>query len=125
VLPGAKVDRAFEGRRLDRWFNTDAFIRAKCNGCPGEGIFVGPLGYGTAGVNLFDASAQKTWDFALFKEFRFKEKHRVQFRWEAFNFLNTPQFSAPSSSLGSATFGRISSTITNNREMQFGLKYFF
>jgi len=125
VVSGAKVVRVMQGRTLDRWFNTDAFIRSKCNGCPGEGIFVEPLGYGTAGANLFDAPAQKTWDFALFKEFRFRERHRVQFRWEAFNILNTPQFSAPSSSLGSATFGRISSTITNNREMQFGLKYFF
>jgi len=125
VVAGAKVDRVMDGRNLDRWFNTDAFVRSKCNGCAGEGLFMGPLGYGTAGVNLFDAPAQKTWDFALFKEFRVKERHRVQFRWEAFNFLNTPQFSAPSSSVGSATLGRITSTINNNREMQFGLKYFF
>ena len=68
---------------------------------------------------------QKTWDYALFKEFRIKERHRVEVRWESFNFLNTPQFSAPSRSLGSATFGRITSTTTDNREMQFGLKYFF
>jgi hypothetical protein len=125
VAPGAAVTRVMDGRSLDRWFNTDAFIRAKCEGCAGEGIFLGPQGYGTAGVNLFDAPATKTWDFALFKEFRMKERHRLQFRWEAFNFTNTPQFSAPSASLGSATFGRISSTINNNREMQFGLKYFF
>ena len=114
-----------EGRNLNRWFNTDAFVRSKCDGCPGAGLFIGPKGYGNAGVNLLDAPAQKTWDFALFKEFRIKEGHRLQFRWEAFNFLNTPQFSAPARSLGEATFGRITSTITGNREMQFGLKYFF
>ena len=125
VVPGAKVDRAMPGRTLDRWFNTDAFIRAKCNGCPGAGIFAGPKGYGTAGVGLFDAPAQKTWDFALFKEFRARETHRVQFRWEAFNFLNTPQFNAPDRTLGDATFGRITSTIISNREMQFALKYIF
>jgi hypothetical protein len=84
-----------------------------------------PLGYGNAGVALFDAPAQKTWDFALFKEFKVREGHTVQFRYEAFNFLNTPQFSAPDRSLGSATFGRITSTVINNREMQFGLKYRF
>jgi hypothetical protein len=113
------------GRSLSQWFNTAAFVRSKCNGCPGEGIFVGPLGYGNAGVALFDAPAQKTWDFALFKEFKVREGHTVQFRYEAFNFLNTPQFSAPDRSLGSATFGRITSTVINNREMQFGLKYRF
>jgi hypothetical protein len=125
VVPGAAVTRVMAGRTLARWFNTDAFVRSKCNGCPGEGTFVGPLGYGTAGVNLFDAPATKTWDFALFKEFRIKERHRIQFRWEAFNFTNTPQFSAPNATMGSATFGSITSTINNNREMQFGLKYFF
>src|SRR5260370_27225759 len=125
VVPGAKVDRVLEGRTLDHWFNTDAFIQAKCNGCAGAGTFVGPKGYGTAGVGLFDAPAQKTWDFALFKEFRIREAQRVQFRWEAFNFLNSPQFNPPDRTRGTATFGRITSTITSNREIQFALKYIF
>jgi hypothetical protein len=125
VVAGQKVDRVMEGRTLDRWFNTAAFVRSKCDGCAGEGIYVGPKGYGGAGTFLFDAPAQKTWDFALFKEFRVKEGHRLQFRYEAFNFLNTPQFNAPSRTLGAADFGRINSTVVNNREMQFGLKYLF
>lgn len=113
------------GRTIDRWFNTAAFVRSKCDGCAGEGTSSGGRGYGNAGVSLFDSPAHKTWDFALFKEFRVKEGQKVQFRYEAFNFLNTPQFSAPSRSLGAADFGRISGTIINNREMQFGLKYVF
>jgi hypothetical protein len=126
VVSGKTVDRVMAGRNLDRWFDTSAFVRSKCDGCPGEGVFLpGTLGYGNAGVTLFDAPAQKTWDFALFKDFRIREGHRLQFRWEAFNFLNTPQFSAPNRSLGSPTFGQITSTITNNREMQFALKYVF
>jgi hypothetical protein len=125
VVAGQAVTRVMEGRSIDRWFNTAAFVRSKCDGCAGEGIYLGPKGYGNAGVTLFDAPAQKTWDFALFKEFRIKEGHALQFRYEAFNFLNTPQFNAPSRSLGSADFGRISSTVINNREMQFGLKYRF
>jgi hypothetical protein len=125
IVDGQKVERAMSGRTIDRWFNTSAFVRSKCNGCAGEGIFLGPKGYGNAGVSLFDAPAQKTWDFACFKEFQVREGHRLQFRYEAFNFLNTPQFSAPSRSLGAAEFGRINSTIINNREMQFGLRYMF
>ena len=125
VAAGQKVERVMEGRTLDRWFNTAAFVRSKCDGCAGDGLFIGPKGYGNAGVGLLDSPGLKTWDFALFKEFRFRERHRVQFRWEAFNFLNTPQFNAPSRTLGDATFGRITSTITSNREMQFGLKYSF
>ncbi len=125
VVTGGSVDRVWSSRSIDRWFDTSAFIRSKCNGCAGEGIYLGPKGYGNAGVSLFDAPGQKTWDFACFKEFKPKEGHRLQFRFEAFNFLNTPQFSAPSRSLGAADFGRINSTAANNREMQLGLKYMF
>jgi hypothetical protein len=125
LAPGGKVVRVMDGRSLSRWFDTTAFIRSKCDGCAGEGVFLGPLGYGNSGVALFDAPAQKNWTFALFKDFRVKEGHRVQFRWEVFNFTNTPQFSAPDRSLGNPTFGRITATLSNNREMQFGLKYLF
>jgi hypothetical protein len=125
IVAGQKVDRVMEGRTIDHWFNTNAFVRSKCDGCMGEGVFVGPKGYGNAGVSLFDAPGQKTWDLALFKELRFRDRHRLQLRYEAFNFLNTPQFAAPSRTLGNADFGRITSTVINNREMQFGLKYIF
>jgi hypothetical protein len=122
---GQSVDRVWESRTIDRWFNTAAFVRSKCDGCAGEGLYLGPKGYGNAGVSLFDAPGFKTWDFACFKEFHPKEGHRIQFRYEAFNFLNTPQFSAPSRSVGAADFGRIGGTSINNREMQLGLKYIF
>ena len=125
VVAAQTVERVYANRTIDKWFNTDAFVRSRCNGCAGDGIYIGPKGYGNAGVSLFDSPAMKTWDFALFKEFTPHEGHRIQFRWEAFNFLNTPQFSAPSRSLGSADFGRISSTVIDNREMQVGLKYIF
>jgi len=125
IVAGQKVERALPGRSSDRWFNTAAFVRSKCDGCAGEGLYLGPKGYGNAGVSLFDAPAQKTWDISLHKVFRVREGHQLQFRYEAFNFVNTPQFNAPGRSLGGADFGRISSTVINNREMQFGLKYLF
>ncbi len=125
IVFGQKVDRVMANRSLAQWFNTAAFVQSKCNGCPGAGTFMPPLGYGNAGVALFDAPATKTWDFALLREFKIREGHTVEFRWETFNFLNTPQFAAPARSLGVANFGQISSTALNNREMQFGLKYRF
>ncbi|MBK9167259.1 MAG: TonB-dependent receptor [Bryobacterales bacterium] len=125
IAPGASLDRVWSDRSPNQWFPTDAFIRSKCDGCAGAGIFLGPLGYGNAGPGLFDAPALKTWDFALFKDFRVREGHRLQFRWEAFNFTNSPQFNGPSRALGAADFGRITSTVINNREMQFALKYMF
>ena len=59
VVTGQRVDRAMPGRTLAHWFNTAAFVRSICNGCPGPGLYVPPLGYGNAGVALFDAPAQR------------------------------------------------------------------
>jgi hypothetical protein len=55
----------------------------------------------------------------------FKEQQRLEFRVEAFNVLIQPQFSAPNGSQGSSTFGTISSTVIDNRELQGVLKYYF
>jgi hypothetical protein len=126
VAPGQSVERVMENRSIAQWFNTAAFVRSKFEGSTADGLFVpGNVGYGNAGTSLFDAPALKTWDFALFKDFRITENQKVQFRWEAFNFTNSPQFNAPGRSLGGADFGRIGSTAVNNREMQFALKYIF
>ncbi|MBM3793225.1 MAG: hypothetical protein FJW31_03980 [Acidobacteria bacterium] len=94
ITAGGAVDRVWSGRSMNRWFDTGAFVRSECDGCAGEGLYLGPKGYGNAGVSLFDAPGQKTWDFALFKEFSPREGHRMQLRYEAFNFLNT-RSSAP------------------------------
>ena len=55
----------------------------------------------------------------------YKESHSLEFRAEAFNAFNTPQFSNPDPNLGDAAFGQISSTKIDNREIQLALKYFF
>ena len=126
VVAGAVVPRVWDQRSVTKWFDTSAYVRSKYQGSTGEGLYMpGTLGYGNVGVGTIDAPGNKTIDFALFKEFRIREGHSIQFRWEAFNFLNTPQFSGPDRTLGSATFGQITSTVINNREMQFGLKYRF
>jgi hypothetical protein len=78
-----------------------------------------------AGEGLIDSPGLKTWDFSLFKEFRIKESHRLQFRVVAFNLFNTPQFAGPDATLGDAAFGRITTTTIDNREVQFALKYSF
>ena len=54
-----------------------------------------------------------------------KESHHLQFRVEAFNLFNTPQFAGPNANLGDAAFGRITTTTIDNREVQFALKYSF
>lgn len=81
--------------------------------------------YGNTGRNLLTTPGVKQWDFSLTKTTRIKESHSLEFRFEAFNFANHPNFNFPSTDPRQpATFGRITSARTM-REMQFGFKYQF
>ena len=65
---------------------------------------------------------------SLFKEFpmaQVREGMRLEFRAEAFNAFNHPQFAGPSATVGSGRFGKIRSTIADPRDMQLGLKLYF
>jgi hypothetical protein len=53
------------------------------------------------------------------------EGQHLDFRFEAFNALNHPQFAAPGVVQGSSTFGVITGTHTDNRDLQLALKYVF
>lgn len=68
-----------------------------------------------------------TFDMTISKAFKmpYRESHQVLFRAELFNATNTPQFSNPGGSLGTGTFGRVTSTAADNRQIQFALKYSF
>ena len=55
------------------------------------------------------------WDFSMLKEFPIMENHRLQFRFEAFNFPNHPNFGLPDTTLVSSSFGSISGTATRMR----------
>ena len=81
--------------------------------------------FGTMGRNLFRDAGFRNWDLSVFKNFTFKERYGAQFRFEAFNFPNHGNFSFPDNLLSSATFGRVTSTRTSMRSLQFGLKYLF
>ncbi len=99
-------------RSLARWFNTAAFARATTS-------------YGNSPRNPVIGPGLKTLDLSIAKSFPVRDGHQIQFRWEAFNAFNTPQFGNPNGTLGNANFGIISSTRANNREMQISVKYLF
>jgi hypothetical protein len=71
------------------------------------------------GVKTVNVSAMK--NFVM----PYADTHNLQVRFEAFNALNTPQFSNPGASFGASSFGQISSTKINNRELQLAVKYLF
>ncbi|MBI3696185.1 MAG: TonB-dependent receptor [Acidobacteria bacterium] len=103
-LPGSQ-------RTLRRWFDISAFTLA-----------VGH--YGTAGRNILTAPGLTSIDFSLFKNFHITESKNLQFRWEAYNATNTPPFNPPNRSIGTGTFGAVTSAGLG-REMQFGLRLEF
>ncbi len=100
-------------RSPEYWFQTSCFVAA-------------PLyTYGDSGQGILIAPGVSDVDLSIFKHFSFRDRYRIDLRIEAFNALNTPNLSTPGSTLGTATFGEITSTKGPNREMQMALKYVF
>jgi hypothetical protein len=66
------------------------------------------------------------WDFdtSLQREFRLRERITLQFRLESFDVTNTQTPANPNTTVGSTTFGAITS-ISGSRQQQLGLKIIF
>ena len=88
---------------------------------------------GNLGRNTVIGPGLVTLDFSIGKSFALGERRLLQFRAEAFNLPNRPNFSVPSgviaftSAAGAVApnWGRITSTVTTSRQIQFGLKLTF
>jgi hypothetical protein len=63
-------------------------------------------------------------DFSLARNFAIRENLRLQFRAEALNLPNHPNFNYPSSTQNSPSFGHIASA-NDPRQIQLGLKLVF
>ncbi|MBA3601499.1 MAG: hypothetical protein H0W45_09740 [Acidobacteria bacterium] len=111
-------------RTAGQWFNTAAFT------IPAAGTF------GNAPRNSIIGPPVNIFDFSLNKTTRIVEKVSLQFRAEAFNLFNRPNFSLPNVDVNSSAFGAISETpdVTAGnprlgeggpRVLQFGLKLIF
>jgi len=106
----------------NRWFNTTAFIN------PPNYTF------GNIGRALPDVRGPGTfnWDLSLIKNTRITERFNLQFRAEAFNFLNSVNLGLPAGGFSpganglnqSGTFGTITSA-RDARNVQLGLKLLF
>lgn len=108
-----------------RWYNPAAYI-------------IQPLGtFGNVGRNTLISPSIFGWDFSTLKDFRITETHKLQFRFEAFNFPNHPNWGNPDTNAGNivrdaagnitnpGNFGVISGTRGNMRNLQLALKYIF
>ena len=110
------------------WFNIQAFA-------------LQPLGtFGNVGRDVVTGPGIASWDFSTLRNFNFTERRYLQFRFEAFNAANHPNWGDPGVSMnanqltsagvpipGTGAFGQITSTRSgiDMRELQFSLKLIF
>jgi hypothetical protein len=114
----AGVSKVADNPTPDRYFVREAFF----NTVAGQ--------FGNCGRNSLIAPSTWNVDFSTMKDFRFNEKHALQFRMEMFNAPNHPAWGRPNAAWGSngpnpaVSFGRIRGT-SQLRQIQFALKYHF
>jgi hypothetical protein len=100
------------------WFNTAAFV-VPTNAEIAAGNF-----FGNAGAGIIANPGLVNFDISLLKNVSVKEKVKVQFRAEFFNSTNTPYFGGLGTTVGTATFGKLTSA-SDPRVVQLGLKLTF
>ena len=86
---------------------------------------------GNLGRNTVTLPGLANFDFSLTKNTAITEASRLQFRFETFNLFNRVNFAIPqleafnNRGVPRADLGRITTTKTTARQLQFGLKYIF
>ena len=80
---------------------------------------------GNLGYLAFSGPSYQGLDLGLAKTTSLTERFNVTFRADAFNFLNHPTFYVGDQNVNSANFGKVTSTNTAARQVQFSLKLNF
>lgn len=106
-------------RTPERWFDTSAFSRFVASASRPT------LNFGTAGRNILTADGIINFDIGLSKNVNFDEQRRLELRWEIFNLFNHANFGVPVNDINAPNFGRVLSTSTPERQMQFAIKFLF
>jgi hypothetical protein len=90
----------------------------------------GPDCYGNLGFDAVTGPGRNNFDLALMKNFAFTERFRMEFRAEAFNAFNHPQFEGNSdtggisTSFGASNFGAVTNAY-DGRQLQLAIKLIF
>jgi hypothetical protein len=104
-------------RSRTRYFNTDAFVDRN----PALGT---QFRYGTVKRNSLIGPGLTSLDMSIDKKFQLRSDY-FEFRVEVFNLPNLPIWGQPGTQLRTPTFGVITSTRLDSRQIQLGLKYVF
>ncbi len=99
-------------KQKKEWFDTSAFV------APAFGF------YGNAAPATIRGPREISFNVAGYKTFPIHERLNLQFRAEAFNFLNHPNFGNVDTGVGSGTYGQINSAL-DPRELEFSARVNF
>jgi hypothetical protein len=108
IVPGQPL----YNHTLSSWINQAAFK-------------VQPTGtFGNEARNVFYNPGSITWDMAISREFKMKERYRLQFRSDFFNIMNHANWNGATTGITSGTFGQITS-FGAPRLIQLSMKFFY
>jgi hypothetical protein len=109
---------------LDCWFNQAAFVAPAL--APGQQF---AHMFGNSRIGNLRGPDLVDFDFVLQKDFHVRESQALQFRAEFFNIFNHPNFGLPGGgsqiAVDVAGGAAITNTATDNRQIEFALKYTF
>ena len=103
---------ALRNRSVTKWFDTSAFS------APAAFTF----GSSPRTFSGLRSDWTRNVDTSLQKNFRIVHELNAQFRAEAFNLTNTPQFAPPNTSFGNANLGVVTAQQNQPRSIQFAVK---
>ena len=133
---GVQEDLPGQGKRgVDYpWFNLSDFEKApRCTsvteGCSSSPNGFLPFAFGNAGRNILDGPGYAYVNLSTMKNFRFAERKNIQFRFEAYNIMNRPNFLLPNKLFNSSGGGLITGVSDTGRGgprvFQAAIKYEF
>ena len=127
IIPGQSLYAG--GRTQKQWLNPAALA------APPQATTIGQTDYSPLGGSPLVARGPhfNNLDFSLFKQFSIERVGQLEFRAEAFNLTNTPQFNQPGNTGGFTStgpgnpngFSAITSLRNNPRLLQLALKLYF
>jgi hypothetical protein len=100
-------------RDPSHWFDATAFLVPTC-----------PC-FGNSGRNILRGPGFVNVDLGVTRDFTFHERFRLQFRAEAFNLFNHPNFGLPNMAIGNALAGIIGTVVNPERQIQLAMKLYF
>ena len=122
ITPGANLrgnGKFSNGTDSNFWFNTINSDGSKIFTTPALGTFTTQHNR-----NILYGPGQTSFNASMQKRFQTYKDQFLSFRFDAFNFPNHPNLSAPDSTYTDAAFGRVTSK-TGQRAMQASLRYSF